>query len=152
MLIDDILNHCIPITETGCFIWLGKVNEKGYGKVIFNGKEKRAHRVVYEHFNGSIPKGMLVRHKCDVPGCINNLHLIIGTAADNTADMLRRNRFSKEQPKCRGSNNGNSKLTDEDVLDIRTSKLKVTELMQKYGIGRTTVYYIKKRKLWKHLK
>lgn len=47
-----------------------------------------AHRWVWEAVNGPIPKGMVVRHKCDNRLCYRLSHLELGTQADNVADMV----------------------------------------------------------------
>ena len=39
---------------------------------------------------GEIPKGMVIRHKCDNPNCCNIEHLEIGTQKDNIEDMIKR--------------------------------------------------------------
>lgn len=59
------------VTESGCWIWLGALSEKGYGHV--NGKI--AHRVNYEFHKGPIPDGLQLDHKCRVRCCVNPHHL-----------------------------------------------------------------------------
>jgi hypothetical protein len=87
------------VTESGCWEWNGKrtgrTPETSYG--VFNAKRlgyegTRAHRAMYECFAGPVPEGMQVRHKCDNPPCVNPDHLIPGTAADNSRDMVERRR------------------------------------------------------------
>lgn len=82
-------------SERGCWEWKGKRNDFGYG--IFSAERlgfegSRAHRVVYEHFVGAIPDGLLLRHRCDNPPCVNPDHLVPGTPADNMRDMVERGR------------------------------------------------------------
>jgi hypothetical protein len=57
---------------------------------------------------GEIPKGMVIRHKCDNPACCNIEHLEIGTPLDNVNDMIERGR--KAINIIRGTQNGQSKL------------------------------------------
>lgn len=51
----------------------------------------------------------------------------------------------------RGEINGNHRLTKAEVIDIRNSNGTQKEIANRFGIGRTTVQYIKKRKLWAHI-
>ena len=82
-------------TETGCLISHLRPNAKGYVPVQPGGRSApklRAHRLVYEVLTGPIPEGFMVLHKCDVRNCINPEHLRLGTAKENTQDMLNKNR------------------------------------------------------------
>jgi hypothetical protein len=88
------------IPEAGCWIWLGMLNEKGYGRVRTAGKhgpKTGAHRVVWEAYRGSIPHGLLVLHHCDVPCCVNPGHLFLGTQKDNMQDAARKGRCYRQE-------------------------------------------------------
>lgn len=53
----------------------------------------KAHRVSFAIANGREPApGLIVRHKCDNPPCVNPAHLCEGTIADNNWDTYRRGR------------------------------------------------------------
>lgn len=56
------------------------------------GQRVRATRLVWEVLNGKIEGGLWVLHKCDNPECINPEHLFLGTAQDNTNDMIVKGR------------------------------------------------------------
>jgi hypothetical protein len=53
----------------------------------------RAHRAAWILANGPVPEGLIVRHKCDNPLCVNVGHLELGTFKDNTNDMISRGRM-----------------------------------------------------------
>ena len=83
--------------SNGCWQWLHRVNSKGYGQMAYvpiEGKRRtvKVHRMAYKAFIGPIPKGLLVCHTCDNPGCINPDHLFVGTPKDNTQDMMQKGR------------------------------------------------------------
>lgn len=77
---------------TGCWLWTGAVDKKGYGQLTHKQKHYAAHRASYAAFKGN-PDGRLVCHHCDQPGCVNPAHLYSGTYSDNRADMLNRSRW-----------------------------------------------------------
>lgn len=76
-----------------CWLWTGAVRN-GYG-IINDGKKipVYAHRLSYRIANGEIPSGMVVRHRCDNPKCVNPDHLQTGTKKQNTKDMVERGRI-----------------------------------------------------------
>jgi len=84
----NALVNYTPVTESGCWLWNGGWNVRGYGKCSRHGKVwAYAHRLFYTHFVGPIPDGACVMHKCDTPPCCNPDHLILGTRHENTLDM-----------------------------------------------------------------
>ena len=96
-----------------CRDWSGKQNAYGYGVIFRNNKTYYAHRTSYQIYKGSIASDLIVRHMCDHPLCINPEHLLIGTKADNSRDMVERGRSTK------GVKNGCTKLTDQEVEEIK---------------------------------
>ena len=134
--------------NTGCWLWGGAISANGYGCVLVNGKASSVHRVSYSIHNGIIPDGKLVCHKCDTPSCINPDHLFLGTHQDNMSDMVAKGRHGA--PK--GQNHGMAKLTERDVVKIRSllseGNETQTAIGKRFGVSNNLIHYIKTGKLW----
>lgn len=137
--------NSIPVPECGCILWLGRVNDMGYGRMSVNGKSEYVHRTSFALSRGEIPPESNVLHRCDVPTCINPEHLFIGSHADNVADKVAKGR------QLRGSDISGSKLTEADVLAIRASALGVNETARQMGVSPMTVSLLRRRKTWAHV-
>lgn len=133
-----------------CWEWKGS-KSRGYGILQFgNGiSPYKAHRLSYEMFNGPIPDGMLVRHKCDNPSCVNPHHLETGTAKDNAMDASRRGRLNK---KSLLNLNHKKVLGDSEVLEIKKIEfackngrggITVREIANKYGVCEDVIRAVK---------
>lgn len=81
----------------GCWPWQGQCRgPAGHGRLRLPGRGSPmvyAHRLVYELRFGPIPRGLVVRHRCDRAGCCNPDHLELGTPSENFADWWQRGRF-----------------------------------------------------------
>lgn len=78
------------LTESGCIEWTGKRDRDGYGRLYWQSSKWRAPRLAYTLAHGPIPPGMVIRHRCDNPPCVNVDHLEVGTVSDNYEDMAQR--------------------------------------------------------------
>ena len=105
------------------------------------------HRVSYEIHAGPIPDGLDVLHRCDVPTCVNPAHLFLGTQRDNVADMDAKGR---RRP-ARGERDGAAKLTEEQVLKIRSDKRPLAVIGKEYGICASQAGNIRRGDHWRHL-
>ena len=143
-----VANNYTPVPETGCWLWLGAWNNKGgYGKLQSNGANNIVvSRLFFEEFNGPIPAGMVVCHKCDTPPCCNPEHLFLGTIADNSADMARKGRSRW----ARGGDS-NAKLTEAEVRAIFEDQRPETAIAFAYGVLATTINNIKRGVTWRRL-
>lgn len=64
-----------PVTESGCWLWMGAIGTGGYARVFWQGKNSTAHRVVYQLLRGPISKALTLDHLCRVRCCVNPDHL-----------------------------------------------------------------------------
>ena len=134
--------------KEGCWEWNGSFLKFGYGRFVIDKKEYQAHRVSYELFNGPIPDGMCVLHRCDNPPCTNPKHLFLGTKNENRKDAVSKNRQAK------GSKIASSKLTEIQVLEIR--RLHLTgrtgkSIAETFNVTPQMISYIVNRKWWRSI-
>jgi len=145
MDLDDLY---IPVTESGCWIWIGCTNRRGYGFVYDPSAKKtfKAHRQFYRRKHGEISPGLVVCHKCDTPSCVNPDHLYAGTQLENINDMVSRNRV-------KGERHNNAKLTNEKIFQIREMRktLSGVKVAAHFGINRSTVAKIIRGERWTHI-
>lgn len=72
--------------KTGCWLWEGYVDKRGYGQFKYNNKQYLAHRFSWEYHTGKpIPEGMTIDHVCKVKSCVNPDHLEVVTIQENLA-------------------------------------------------------------------
>ena len=139
------------IGNCNCWNWIGSKDRDGYG--VFGhhrNKQIKAHRASYAFYVGEIPNGMMVCHSCDNPSCINPQHLFVGTAKDNTQDMIKKQR----RPILSGENHPNAKITDHqahEIKQLRKQNVPLTSIANQYGISFQTVSSIAKGTTWKHI-
>jgi len=107
--LEHLYKYILPASEPdGCRLWTGCTLD-GYPLITIDGKTRRVGRVLWELVRGSIPDGLYVLHRCDEPLCTNigesgdDGHLWLGTAADNSADMIAKGRAAWQK---RGKSKG----------------------------------------------
>ena len=134
-----------------CKHWRRARSSGGYGSKWFAGKATGAHRVAWIETNGPIPEGMSVLHRCDNPPCIEVSHLYLGTAAENAHDRETRHRRTP----ARGSANGRTKVTPDQVASIRDERERsgttLRELSIKHGVSISQVWRIVRKEHWSHV-
>jgi HNH endonuclease len=133
---------------TGCWNWQRGKFQQGYGMIQIDHCRQRAHRVSFSEFVGPIPDGLFVCHRCDNPGCINPSHLFLGTAQDNSSDMVAKGR------QATGEENGNARLSDLLVQHIRSEHANGVNgraISRALGIHNVAVYRVINRQSWKQV-
>jgi hypothetical protein len=134
-----------------CWNWIGGTSSAGYGRFRIGDKLYSPHRLSFEWHNEPIPDGMLICHRCDNPSCVRPSHLFLGTYSDNLIDAIHKD----INPIRRGEDAGTSVLTEEEVkrirMEYRFGVFGYKRLAIKYGVGRTTIEHIIRRRTWKHI-
>lgn len=145
------MRYANPTSTPGeCWLWSGHSRDGRYGHFTVDAETVHAHRWIYELVHGPIPAGLLIRHKCDTPRCVNPMHLEVGTHRDNARDMVSRGR----NPNRQGVKHPLARLKDADIVAIRTLAScghRHQDIASMYGISRQQVGKITRRENWRHL-
>lgn len=152
---DGHRNKILSMDDGFCWLWTAHRFRQGYGAVRVGRRVCLAHRVAYEAAHGEgAANGLVVRHRCDTPACVNPDHLELGTQADNVRD--RDNRQRRIAPN--GERHGMAKLTEADVREIRatyvrgSSELGQYALARRFGVAQTLIGNIVRREGWAHVR
>lgn len=146
------------ILPNGCWQWNGLRTKSGkikgrkhlsYGVMKVRGKTVRAHRASFEAFRGVIPPGLFVCHTCDNPGCVNPIHLFLGSPDDNVQDCKSKNRHAA------GERHSRHILNVDIVRAIRrlyrpwSRRSGMNALAKKYGVAIGLISDVIHQKRWK---
>lgn len=66
-----------------CWLWTGRTNKGGYGRLYHDGSLWVTHRLAYTFWLGAVPEGLVLDHLCRVRNCVNPAHLEPVTQAEN---------------------------------------------------------------------
>lgn len=87
--------------ESGCWLWSSAVDSRGYGRVSYQGKNRKAHRVVYETLTAKpLKKRMTLDHLCRVRNCVNPSHLEATSLKVNILRGISPSAVNSRKAKC----------------------------------------------------
>lgn len=134
-----------------------KTDDHGYIRITLHkkgrGKTIRIHRIIMETFHGECPSGMEVNHKNGdkTDNRLSNLEYV--TLQENmhhSWNVLGRPNMAK------GEGHGMSKLTDNDVREIRrlfeTGQYTKVAIGKMFNVTHKAIERVVTRRNWKHVK
>ena len=136
---------------TECWLWTGRLNKKGYGRLSYQGREWLAHRLAFLLWNEQpLSTEQCLLHTCDNPACCNPSHLRTGTRTENNADKMSKGRHRP----LLGEANGRATLTSQQVVEIRERLMsgeRTASLSKQFGITPAMLRQIGRGASWKHI-
>ncbi len=132
-----------------CIVWKYCSSNMGYGQVLYKGEMEYTHRLALKERIGSPPPDKpQALHKpgiCHNTACFNYRHLYWGDRVDNARDR------NIDGTQNTGSAHGGAKLTEKDILLIRSDSRPQRQIARDWGLNPSNVSCIKTRKTWKHV-
>lgn len=157
-LAERFYDFVLPEPNSGCWLWTGSVDRKGYGQLRVaqegTGSLRYATHVALELAGRPISPGLCACHTCDMPACVNPDHLFLGTHQQNIADAKGKGRMVPP-PVYRGAAVHNAKFTEQEIAKIKRAFLDGMSLRgacRAFGIKSPThASYIRSGKVWSHV-
>lgn len=133
-----------------CLIWPFSKTKAGYPMARIVGAPYRwIHQSACHVRNGPRPsRDKDAAHSCGNPSCCNPRHLRWASRKENMSDQFQHGTISS------GSRNGQAKLTEADVIEIRWLAHVATQrkIAQSFNVSFQTVSRIVRGELWKNVK
>lgn len=133
---------------SGCKIWIGAKDDKGYGRVFHNGRNRQASRVALELKVGRpLLRSEHSRHTCDRPDCIREEHLLLGDHASNMRDMADRGRTRGAFGA--GDSHPLARITEDQAIAIVLDGRRVCEISRSLGLPHSLVSNVRNGRTWR---
>lgn len=87
----ELFEQKVHAADNGCLEWMGYRLPDGYGRLTFQNKAWRAHRLAWVWANGPIPDGQVIDHMCGNRSCVNVGHLRLASIRSNGQNRFRMN-------------------------------------------------------------
>jgi len=141
----DFINEAINSQTDECIIWPYSLACKGYGEIQIDGIRWLAHAYVLTKSVGPRPQKHDAAHApviCHNRACVNPRHLRWATRSENQKDRVL------DGTDLGGDKSPVSKLTQEQVDQIKKSKAPQYEIAKLYGVNQSQISRIKNKKRW----
>lgn len=147
---EQFMEKVYPEPNTGCWIWAGRTDNKGYGRLSHRDTFQVAHRFSYFIHKGDFDTSKHLLHTCDNAFCVNPDHLYLGDQRQNNIDRDKRGR----QKTKRGSSHKLAKLNEEASVKIREihnpKTFPTRKLAKMFGVSQCVIMKVIKGSAWKH--
>lgn len=133
-----------------CLIWPFAIDAKGYGRMLFEGRNHRVSRLVCVKAHGAPPSPIhQAAHSCGKgsSGCVSPHHLSWKTPKENSEDAVAHGTSSA------GERHRSAKLQSADVEEIRRREAteRRIDLAKEFGVNASTISQVIHHKTWKHI-
>jgi hypothetical protein len=143
---EAFLREHIGFSGTECLLWPFRKRRTGYGLAVVNGVQKPASRWMCTLAHGQPPSPKHeAAHSCGTPSCVNPHHLRWATPVENQADRFLHGTDN------RGSKNGKTHLSDDDIRAIRAAPPDLNSLVKRFGVSKGCVSKIRSGSRWAHV-
>lgn len=147
--------HDRSVEEGDCWIWQGVMNNSRPQMQIPGTRTRIA---VRRHLwlslrNPDLPSSSWVTTKCDTLGCVNPAHLCLTTnskAQQKAGEQGKFSAVSRRAKIAKSKQAAVSKLTAQDVAEIRASDEILRVVAERYGIAKNTVWAIRNGTRWRN--
>lgn len=134
---------------SGCWLWTGPIAD-GVGCLEVCGTDWLAHRLAWFLEHQRHPGDILV-HTCGVALCVNPAHLSETTHKARVSAAIDAGRFDPMAVSRHSHKPRQRKLTDDAIRDIRAGADTDAAYAVRYGVARSTVFDVRKRKTKRHV-